>query len=171
EEYTAAGLTAAEATMLVDSEPLRTRFDAVKNALQDAKRASSIVLTQMPGFLTKHSKTLSDAPSADALCELADAMKSGKISTNAGKDVLEKMVATGTSAATIIKDEGMGQVADDATLTTMITEAIAANPKAVQNYKEGKTAALGAIVGAVMKQTKGQADAAKVNALLLTLIA
>lgn len=170
EEYTAAGLTQAEATMLVDSDGLRTRFDAVNAALGDAKRASSIVLTQMPGFLTKHGKNLEDAPSAEALCELAEAMKSGKISTNAGKDVLEKMVTTGKSAATIIKDEGMGQVADDATLTTIITEAMAANPKAVQNYKEGKTAAIGAIVGAVMKQTKGQADAAKVNALLLTLL-
>ncbi len=171
QQYVAAGLTQAEATMLVDSEPLRTRFDAVQESLGDAKRASSIVLTQLPGFLTKHGKNLADAPSAEALTALAQAMKSGKISTNAGKDVLEKMIITGTSAAKIIEAEGMGQVTDDTLLTTIITEAITANPKAVQNYKDGKKAALGAIVGAVMKQTKGQADAAKVNALLLKLLA
>jgi aspartyl-tRNA(Asn)/glutamyl-tRNA(Gln) amidotransferase subunit B len=60
----------------------------------------------------------------------------------------------------------MGQVSDDATLKKLIADAIAANPKAIESYKAGKTTALGAIVGFVMKQTKGQADAGKVNELL-----
>ncbi len=169
-EYTASGLTQAEATMLVDSEPLRIRFDSVNTVFKDAKRASSIILTQLPGFLTKHGKTLSDAPSAEALSELAEAMKSGKISNNAGKDVLEKMVVTGTSAAAIIKAEGMGQVSDDATLKKLVEDAVKANPEAIESYKKGKTQALGAIVGAIMKQTKGQADAKRVNELVLAVI-
>ncbi len=170
EEYTAAGLTQAEATMLVDSEPLRNRFDAVRTTLGDAKRASSIVLTQLPGFLTKHKKTVTEAPNAEALVELAQCMQSGKISNNAGKDVLEKMVITGTSAAAIIQAEGMGQVSDDATLKKFVEEAVKANPEAIESYKKGKTQALGAIVGAVMKQTKGQADAKRVHELVLAMI-
>ncbi len=170
-QYTALGLTEAEAAMLVDQEPLRARFDAIQAAIGEPKRASSLVLTQMPGFLTQHGKSLSNAPSIADMVELAKAIHSGAINVNAGKDVLEKMILSGKSAGVIIKDEGMGQVSDDATLKKFITEAIAANPKAVASFKEGKTAALGAIVGAVMKLTKGQADAAKVNALLLKEIA
>ncbi len=165
-EYTAMGLTEAEATMLVDQAPLKARFDAIHAKIGDGKRASSIVLTQMTGFLTKHKKTIDEAPSADALTELAEAMKKGTISVNSGKDVLEKMVQTGKSAAAIIKDEGMGQVSDDATLRKLVEEAVKANPDAIESYKKGKTQAIGAVVGMVMKQTKGQANAAKVNELL-----
>ncbi len=169
-EYTALGLTEAEATMLVDQAPLKERFDAIQSAINEPKRASSLVLTQLNGFLGAHGKTIDQAPSAEAMVELAKAIHAGQINVNAGKDVLEKMVLTGKSANAIIKEEGMGAVSDDATLQKFIAEAIAANPKAIANYKEGKTAALGAIVGAVMKMTKGQADAAKVNALLLEAI-
>jgi len=165
-EYEAMGLTAAEAVMLTDNDTLRERFDAIYQKTNDAKRASSIVLTQLPGFLTKHEKTMSDAPSADALTELAVAIAKGTISTNAGKDVLERMVATGKSAGEIIKADGMGQISDEATLSRLLDDAIAKNQDAIESYKKGKTSALGAIVGAVMKASKGQADAAKVQEML-----
>lgn len=167
EGYEKMGLSPAEATMLTDTGELRTRFDAIAAKTGDAKRASSIVLTQLPGFLTKHEKELHEAPSAEALTELAEAITKGTINTNAGKDVLEKMIVTGKSAGEIIKEEGMGQISDDATLSKLLDEAMNANPDAIESYKKGKASALGAIVGAVMKATKGQADAAKVNAMLL----
>lgn len=170
-EYTGLGLTDAEATMLIDSDALRSRFDAIHTAVADPKRASSIVLTQMTGFLSKHGKSLEDAPHAEALVELAQAMQSGAINTTMGKDVLEKMIVTGKSASQIIKEEGMGQVSDDTLLQKLIEEGIQANPKAIDTYRAGKTQALGAIVGYVMKQTKGQANAEKVNQLLQTIIA
>ncbi len=165
--YIALGLTEAEAAMLVDEPQLRERFDAIQVAIQEPKRASSLVLTQLRGFLTEHGKSLADAPSPNQMVELARAISSGTINVNAGKDVLEKMVLTGKAPNVIIKEEGMGQVSDGTTLQKFIDEAIAANPKAIANFKEGKTAALGAIVGAVMKMSKGQADAKKVQELLL----
>ncbi len=170
EEYVAAGLTQSEATMLVDQAALRIRFDAVRAKIGDAKRASSIVLTQLSGFLTKHGKSIAEAPIAEALTELAEAMKSGKISSNAGKDVLEKMVITGESASDIIKAEGMNQVSDDATLKKLVEDAVKANPNAIESFKKGKTQALGAIVGMVMQQTKGQADAGKVQKILINIL-
>ncbi len=165
-QYTGLGLTEAEASMLVDLAPLRERFDAIQEAIGEPKRASSLVLTQMTGFLAQHGKTATNAPSITDMVGLAKAIHSGTINVNAGKDVLEKMILTGKSADAIIKEEGMGQVSDDAVLKKFITEAIAANPKAIASFKEGKTAALGAIVGAVMKLSKGQADAGKVQKLL-----
>lgn len=169
DEYISMGLTHAEATMLVEQEPLRIRFDAIASATHDPKRASSIVLTQMTGFLTEQGKTLDQAPSPEVLVALAEAMKRGTINTTLGKDVLEKMIDTGKSPDVIIKEEGMGQVSDDALLKKLIDEAIAKNPGAIDSYKKGKQNALGAIVGYVMKQTKGQADAAKVNEMVMGL--
>lgn len=169
-EYLSLGLTEAEAILLVDQPELKKRFDAVYAVSNDAKRASSIVLTQLTGFLTKHGKSAADTPSPEALAELAKVMKNGTIATNAGKDVLEKMVLTGKSAQAIIEEEGLGQVSDDATLTKLVEEAVAANPDAIESFKKGKTQALGAIVGAVMKATKGQADAGKVQRILTSMI-
>jgi len=168
--YMSLDLTEAEAIMLIDEPEMQKRFEAVYAVTKDGKRASSIVLTQLSGFLTKHAKSLAEAPSPEALAELARVMKDGTIATNAGKDVLEKMVITGLSPDAIIKAEGMGQVSDDATLKKLIEDAVKANPDAIESYKKGKTQALGAIVGAIMKQTKGQADAKKVNVLLMTVM-
>ena len=120
----------------------------------------------MVGFLKQHDKALDEAPAATALVELALAMQKGTIGTNIGKEVLEKMILSGKSPSAIIKEEGLGQVSDDATLQKLVEEGIKLNPKAIESFKAGKTQALGAIVGWVMKQTKGQADAGKVNEIL-----
>jgi aspartyl-tRNA(Asn)/glutamyl-tRNA(Gln) amidotransferase subunit B len=76
------------------------------------------------------------------------------------------MVKTGASAKDIIKDKGMQQISDDGALGAIVDKALAANEKSVADFKAGKQAALGALVGWIMKETKGQANPGKVNALL-----
>jgi aspartyl-tRNA(Asn)/glutamyl-tRNA(Gln) amidotransferase subunit B len=164
--YKDMGLTGAEAVMLVDEPRLRERFDAIKEKTGDAKRASSLVLTQMTGFLNAQNKTLDEAPKTDALLELADAIAKGTISVNAGKTVLEKMIMTGKNASTIISEEGMGQISDASAIEKFVDEAIAANAEAIASFKAGKASALGAVVGWIMKQSKGQANPAKVQEIL-----
>ena len=97
---------------------------------------------------------------------LVDAIMSGTISGNAGKEVLATMVKTGKSAADIIKEGGMQQISDDSALEALVSKAIAANQASVDAYKAGKGAALGAIVGWIMKESKGQANPQKINELL-----
>jgi aspartyl-tRNA(Asn)/glutamyl-tRNA(Gln) amidotransferase subunit B len=164
------GLTDAEAQVLVDEPAMRALFEAVRAKTKDAKRASSLVLTQLTGFLNAQNKTIAEAPAVDAILELVAAIDAGKISGNAGKTVLEKMVESGKSANTIITEEGMGQISDDSAIEKFVKEAIEKNPKAMEDFKAGKQAALGAIVGYVMKQSKGQANPAKVNQILQKLL-
>jgi aspartyl-tRNA(Asn)/glutamyl-tRNA(Gln) amidotransferase subunit B len=164
------GLTGAEATMLVDQPALQVMFDAVKNASGDAKRASSLVLTQLLGFLKERNLVLHEGPTTAAMVELAGVIKAGTISVNTAKSVLEKMVDTKKSPKQIIQEDGLGQVSDTGAIEKLVQEAIAANPDAIASYKAGKQAALGAIVGAVMKQSKGQANPALFNELLKKLI-
>ena len=61
----------------------------------------------------------------------------------------------------------MSQISDTSALEPVIDKAIADNPEAVENYRSGKKKALGALVGQIMKETKGQANPALVNELLV----
>jgi len=67
----------------------------------------------------------------------------------------------------VVKARGLAVVSDDAVLLAAIDEAIAANPDVVARIRAGKTAAAGVLVGAVMKATRGQADAARARELIL----
>jgi aspartyl-tRNA(Asn)/glutamyl-tRNA(Gln) amidotransferase subunit B len=165
-QYVTLGLTDAEATLLIDQPKLQMLFHGIYEKTKDAKKASSIVLTQLVGFLNENQKPLESAPELPRMLELVDAIVTGTISGNAGKTVLEKMILTGKSAPDIIKEEGMGQISDEGALEDLVKKAIAANPKAIESYKAGKESALGAVVGWMMKETKGQANPAKVNEIL-----
>ena len=77
------------------------------------------------------------------------------------------MFASGQSAAEIIEQRGLAQISDTSALNSLIEAAVADNPKAVQDFYNGKQKALGALVGHIMKATKGQANPAVVNDLLI----
>jgi aspartyl-tRNA(Asn)/glutamyl-tRNA(Gln) amidotransferase subunit B len=165
EEYIAQGLDEKQALQLIDQVVLQTMFHALREKT-DAKRAASLVLTQLLGFLNAAEKEVSEGPDADAMLELVEKIDDGTISANAGKDVLQKMVETGKNASTIIKEEGMQQISDDSAIEELVQQAIDANPKAIEDFTNGNEKALGAIVGFVMKESKGQANPAKVNEIL-----
>ncbi|MBT4119764.1 MAG: Asp-tRNA(Asn)/Glu-tRNA(Gln) amidotransferase subunit GatB [Candidatus Peribacter sp.] len=165
DEYISLGLDEKQALQLIDQSTLQTMFEAIRSKT-DAKRASSLVLTQLLGFLNAAEKEVAEGPDADAMLELVGKIDDGTISSNAGKDVLQKMVETGKNASTIIEAEGMQQISDDGAIEDLVQQAIDANPKAIEDYKGGNEKALGAIVGFVMKESKGQANPGKVNEIL-----
>jgi len=80
--------------------------------------------------------------------------------------VFQKMFDSGQDAKTIVERDGLTQVADEAALRQVIESVIAANPKALEDYRRGKKEAKGAFVGQVMKATRGKANPALVNRLL-----
>ena len=93
---------------------------------------------------------------------IEDATISGKIA----KDVFQKMFVSGEDARTIVERDGLTQVADEAALVQVIDSVMAANPKAIEDFRRGKKEAKGALVGQVMKATRGKANPALVNRLL-----
>jgi len=100
------------------------------------------------------------------LCGLLALIEDGTISGKIAKDVFEKMLGSGEDARTIVGREGLTQVADEAALGAVIDQVLAQSPKAVLDYKRGKTAAAKALVGQVMKATRGKANPGMVNRLL-----
>jgi aspartyl-tRNA(Asn)/glutamyl-tRNA(Gln) amidotransferase subunit B len=168
--YRAMGLDDAQSAQLTDDPQLRFLFDAVAAKTGDAKRASGIVLTQLVGFLKAAGKTMTDAPATEDVLALVEAIARGTISANAGKEVLEAMVDTGKAPDAIIAEKGLEQMNDTGELDALVLRAIEANADAVAKYTAGKTAALGAVVGWVMKESKGKADPARVSDMLKKVI-
>jgi aspartyl-tRNA(Asn)/glutamyl-tRNA(Gln) amidotransferase subunit B len=91
----------------------------------------------------------------------------GKLSNKLARQVVEAVLAGEGEPEQVIKDRGLEVVRDDSALQSAVDEALAANPDVVEKIRGGKVQAAGAIVGAVMKATKGQADAARVRELVL----
>jgi aspartyl-tRNA(Asn)/glutamyl-tRNA(Gln) amidotransferase subunit B len=142
-------------------------FEQVAKIGGDGRLAANWVMTELAGLLKTEGKDITDSPvSAARLGELVALIQKGEISAKLAKDVLPKMFATGDSAAAIVEREGLKQISDTSALDKIIDEVLAANPKQVEQYKGGKTAVLGFLVGQVMKASRGQANPQMLNELL-----
>jgi aspartyl-tRNA(Asn)/glutamyl-tRNA(Gln) amidotransferase subunit B len=100
------------------------------------------------------------------LAELIRLVDAGTISGRIGKDVFERIWASGESPLAIVEREGLLQVSDSGAIEAMIADVVAASPDQVAAYKAGKASTLGWFVGQVMKKTGGKANPQLVNELL-----
>jgi aspartyl-tRNA(Asn)/glutamyl-tRNA(Gln) amidotransferase subunit B len=95
--------------------------------------------------------------------ELADLLRriaSGELSRPNAREVFVEHLASGAAVASIVDARGFRQISDEGALGSIVDEVIAANAAAVADYRAGKAAAIGFLVGQVMKATRGQANAA-----------
>lgn len=102
----------------------------------------------------------------DSLGSLIVMVSEKKISHSSGKSVLELMVAEGADPAKVVEEQGLQQISDSGELEQIVKDAIENNPKPAEQVKSGNEKAIGALVGAVMKETKGRADGGEVTRLL-----
>jgi aspartyl-tRNA(Asn)/glutamyl-tRNA(Gln) amidotransferase subunit B len=101
-----------------------------------------------------------------ALAALVSMVQEKKISHGSGKTVLATLVAEGGDPAAIVEREGLAQISDSGELEATVAAAVDANPEAAEQIRSGNQKAIGVIVGAVMKETKGRADGGEVNRLI-----
>ncbi|HYH54803.1 MAG TPA: Asp-tRNA(Asn)/Glu-tRNA(Gln) amidotransferase subunit GatB [Solirubrobacterales bacterium] len=104
--------------------------------------------------------------SPPALAALVRLVAEKKISHGSGKTVLAAMVVEGGDPEAIVEREGLAQMSDSGELEAIVAQAMADNPDAVEKIREGNGKAIGAIVGAVMRETKGRADGGEVNRII-----
>ncbi|MGN6216224.1 MAG: Asp-tRNA(Asn)/Glu-tRNA(Gln) amidotransferase subunit GatB [Solirubrobacterales bacterium] len=102
----------------------------------------------------------------ESLAALVRMVGEKKISHGSGKAVLAALVEEGGDPAAIVEREGLAQMSDSGELEAIVEKAMAENPDAVEKIREGNGKAIGAIVGAVMRETKGPADGREVNRLI-----
>jgi aspartyl-tRNA(Asn)/glutamyl-tRNA(Gln) amidotransferase subunit B len=111
---------------------------------------------------------LTDLPVTPAhIAELQGLVDSGKINDKLARQVLEGVLAGEGSPAVVVASRGLEIVSDDSALEAAVDEALASQPEVLDKIREGKLQAAGAIVGAVMKATRGQADAGRVREIIL----
>jgi aspartyl-tRNA(Asn)/glutamyl-tRNA(Gln) amidotransferase subunit B len=99
--------------------------------------------------------------------ELVAMVEDGELTDRLARQVLEGVIAGEGSPGEVVKARGLAVVSDDGALIAAIDEALASQPDVLEKIRDGKVQAAGAIIGAVMKAMKGQADAARVRELVL----
>ena len=168
-----AGLSAYDAGVLTSSREIAAYFEeVVKDGKVSLKTASNWIQTDLLGVLNAEKKEIQDSPiPAARLAELLELMESGKINRKQGRDVFDEIWKTGEAPAAVVQKRGMVQVSDEGQLEAWAKAAIEANPKAVADYKKGNKAAIGALVGGVMKLSKGKANPRIISQLLGKLLA
>ena len=91
----------------------------------------------------------------------------GRINDKLARQVFDGVLAGEGTPDEVVASRGLEVVSDDGALSAAVDEAIAANPDVADKIRDGKVAAAGALIGAVMKQMRGQADAGRVRELIL----
>jgi aspartyl-tRNA(Asn)/glutamyl-tRNA(Gln) amidotransferase subunit B len=162
------GLPAYDAEILTQSRALAEYYETAVRAHANAKAISNWIMSELLRELGGDDEAaLTASPVSPAhLAGLVRLIDDGTISGKIAKDVLARMLVSGEEPAAIVRREGLTQVADAGALEALVEQAIAANPKAVADFKAGKTAASKAFVGQVMKASGGKANPAMVDRLV-----
>jgi aspartyl-tRNA(Asn)/glutamyl-tRNA(Gln) amidotransferase subunit B len=100
-----------------------------------------------------------------AFARLVEMVAAKEVSASAGKEVLDVLVSEGGDPVAVVESRGLGRAGEDE-LEAIVDRAIAENESAVEKIREGKMQAIGAIVGAVMRETKGRADGGEVQRMI-----
>ena len=157
-----------DAYVLVQEKKLAEYFENCVKEGGNPKLIAKRILNEFLAALSESKKTIEDCGvQPKDMVELSKLEENNTISSTTVKIVMAKMVLTLNSPAVIIKEEGLAQVSDTGLIERAAEKAIAANPAAVAEFKAGKQKALGALVGAVMKETGGKANPKIVNEILL----
>ncbi len=165
------GLPAYDAQVLTESAELADYFEAVVRAGAQPKAASNWIMGELLAALKRLGLGVAEAPVAPgALAAMLKLLDSGVISGKIAKTVFEEMVSGGGDPAAIVERMGLTQVTDSGAIDGFARAAMEAHPAVVAEYRGGKTAGLGFLVGQVMKLSKGKANPALVNEALKRLL-
>jgi aspartyl-tRNA(Asn)/glutamyl-tRNA(Gln) amidotransferase subunit B len=164
------GLAEDVAALLAADPPTAGYFEQV--AKEAAAAESRVIANWVTGELAAALRQEGDATASDsrvkpaAMAALIEMVQEKKISHGSAKAVLAAMVAEGGDPAAIVEREGLAQISDSGELEAIVAAAVEANPDAAEKVRGGNAKAIGAIVGAVMRETKGRADGGEVDRLI-----
>jgi aspartyl-tRNA(Asn)/glutamyl-tRNA(Gln) amidotransferase subunit B len=163
------GLTAYDAGVITQQgRAFVGYFEEVVARCGDAKAASNWLTNQVLATLNERKEDIRAFPvGAAALAELINEVRDTGLNMQRAREVYAELLAGGRSAKEAIDKLGFKVVADTGQLVEIVRRAIAANPKAVADFKKGKTKAADAIKGAVMRETKGLAKIEVVQQILI----
>ncbi len=162
------GLNKTDATLIVESIEKSRFFEAVVDTKKcQPKSVSNWLLGDIAKYMNETGKELSQtALTPNALLDLIVAIESGKISNSAGKTVLDVIIEKEESVDKIIEEKGLAQNSDMGALEALVDEVFANNPQSIADYKNGKTNAMGFLMGQCMKASKGKGNPSIIKELV-----
>ena len=162
------GLPEYDATILTQSQAVAAYFEQTAAVCQQPKLASNWVMGEISRRLNMEEIGMDAVKVSSAqLGAMIARISDGTISNNAAKQVFEALwTGEGNDVDAVIEAKGLKQMNDTGALEAIIDEVIAANPSNVEQYRAGKDKAFNALVGQVMKASKGKANPGQVNELL-----
>ncbi|MDI6631228.1 MAG: Asp-tRNA(Asn)/Glu-tRNA(Gln) amidotransferase subunit GatB [Bacillota bacterium] len=166
------GLPAYDAGVLTTTREIGDYFESCVRLYPRPKTVSNWVMGELARLLNATNTEITASPvKPEQLATLLKLIDDGTISGKIAKTVFEEMFNTGKDPQAVVEEQGLVQITDAAALKAVVEKVIAANPKVVADFKQGKDKALGFLVGQVMKETRGKANPQLVNRLLKESIA
>ena len=152
-------LTAYDADVIVADRDLAPWFNKAAAKAKNPKLVANWLISELMRELANAKITIDQCKiTPENLAALTDIIGGGAISGKQGKEVFAEMFASGEAPAKIVEAKGMSQVSDSGAIAGFVAEAIAANPKPVEEFKAGNGKALQFLVGQVMKISRGKAN-------------
>jgi aspartyl-tRNA(Asn)/glutamyl-tRNA(Gln) amidotransferase subunit B len=162
------GLPAYDAAMVTQSLAMAAYYEAARNACQQPKLVANWLMGEISKRLNAEGRGIETAPvPATTLAALIGRVADGTVSNNGARQVFEVLWSgEGTDVDAVIEAKGLKQMNDSGALEAIVAEVIAANAKSVEEFRSGKEKAFNALVGQVMKASKGKANPAQASDLL-----
>jgi len=160
-----------DANLLTSSKDLAIFFDETVTLGATPKTVSNWILGEISKVLNEESLSIKELNiTPKQLAELIKEIEKGTISNTAAKKVFDEILETGKEVSDIIKEKGLAQVNDEGEIKKIVEEVLSQNQKSIDDYKNGKTNALGFLVGQVMKASKGKANPQIINKLIMEVL-
>ena len=149
-----------DANLMAENPDKADYFEAVAALGKcQPKNISNWLLGDITRIINEKNLILADTKlSAEKLADMLAMIETGEISTTAGKTVLEEIIFSDKTAADVVEEKGLRQMNDTGALEQVVSDILAANPKVVEDYRGGKTNALGFLVGQCMRASKGKGN-------------
>jgi aspartyl-tRNA(Asn)/glutamyl-tRNA(Gln) amidotransferase subunit B len=162
------GLSAYDAAMMVQSLPFARYYEAARDACHQPKLVANWLMGEVSRRLNNEGRDIAGAPVLPAtLAVLIARVVDGTLSNNGARQVFDAMWnGEGADVDALIAARGLKQMDDAGALEAIVDQVLAANAKSVDEYRAGKDKAFNALVGQVMKASKGQANPAQAGELL-----
>ena len=161
------GLPAYDASLMTQSKALAAYFEAVAAACREPKLVANWLMGEVSRRLNLEALTIQACPvAAVTLGAMIARIADGTISNNGARQVFDALWAGATDVDAVIEASGLKQMSDAGALEAIIDEVLAANPKSIAEYRAGKDKAFNALVGQVMKASKGKANPGQTSELL-----
>ena len=165
------GISEKDAANLVKYRKIAEFFEEASKGVKNPKTVSNFIIGQIFRRLEteEEKESFEIKTTAAQLNELVKLIDEGKIKNNLAKSTLEKMLDTGSGVKEFVSESDMAGL-DENALAELCKKAVESNPKAVEDFKKGKQKAVKSLVGFVMKESRGKADAAAAEQLIIGLI-